>query len=178
MLRDLPEIGKVFLLIRRNRSNSAVRRFEKVMEDSPLFDPLFEQHGEGLTDFISQRGRPFSATLVLREETGRHGFEFPPRGKKGEGEEGSAAEGSEKKPKPEKKGKKAAAEPKAAKASKKAPAKKGKKSIPAEASDKPEKAAKASKAPKASKATPAKKAAPAKAKKKAAKKTSVRPSPP
>ncbi|MFO0727213.1 MAG: DNA topoisomerase 3 [Myxococcota bacterium] len=131
-----------------------------------------------LTDFISQRGRPFSATLVLREETGRHGFEFPPRGKKGEGEEGSAAEGSEKKPKPEKKGKKAAAEPKAAKASKKAPAKKGKKSIPAEASDKPEKAAKASKAPKASKATPAKKAAPAKAKKKAAKKTSVRPSPP
>jgi DNA topoisomerase-3 len=43
-----------------------------------------------LTDFISQRGRPFSATLVLREETGRHGFEFPPRGKKdaGEGAEG------------------------------------------------------------------------------------------
>ena len=55
VLRDLPEIGKVFLLIRRNRSNSAVRRFEKVMEDSPLFDPLFEQHGEGLTEFISQK---------------------------------------------------------------------------------------------------------------------------
>ena len=33
---------------------------------------------ELLTDFTSRHGRPFSATLVLRE-TGRHGFEFPPR---------------------------------------------------------------------------------------------------
>jgi DNA topoisomerase-3 len=31
-----------------------------------------------LTDFTSRFGRPFSATLVLREN-GRHGFEFPPR---------------------------------------------------------------------------------------------------
>jgi len=41
-----------------------------------------------LTDFISQKGRPFSATLVFRPDTGRHGFEFPPRGKK-DGEEGA-----------------------------------------------------------------------------------------
>jgi len=31
-----------------------------------------------LTDFTSRFGRPFSATLVLKEN-GRHGFEFPPR---------------------------------------------------------------------------------------------------
>jgi DNA topoisomerase-3 len=35
-----------------------------------------------LTDFTSRRDRPFSATLVLKE-TGRHGFEFPPRGEGG-----------------------------------------------------------------------------------------------
>lgn len=37
-------------------------------------------HGktELLEDFTSRRGRPFSATL-FRKETGRHGFEFPPR---------------------------------------------------------------------------------------------------
>ncbi len=35
-------------------------------------------------DFISRKGRPFSAHLFLRD-TGRHGFEFPPRG------EGAAA---------------------------------------------------------------------------------------
>lgn len=33
---------------------------------------------ELLTEFTSRFGRPFSATLVLKE-TGRHGFEFPPR---------------------------------------------------------------------------------------------------
>ncbi len=35
---------------------------------------------ELLTDFTSRFGRPFSATLVLKP-TGRHGFEFQPRGK-------------------------------------------------------------------------------------------------
>jgi DNA topoisomerase-3 len=45
---------------------------------------------ELLTDFTSRFGRPFSATLVLRDN-GRHGFEFPPRGAKKEG--GDAAPG-------------------------------------------------------------------------------------
>ncbi len=40
---------------------------------------------ELLEDFTSRFGRPFSATLVLKEN-GRHGFEFPPRKKKGAGE--------------------------------------------------------------------------------------------
>jgi DNA topoisomerase-3 len=48
---------------------------------------------ELLTDFTSRHGRPFSAQLVLKD-TGRHGFEFPPRGKQvKEGE--AAAEGAE-----------------------------------------------------------------------------------
>lgn len=37
---------------------------------------------EVLENFISKRGRPFKATL-FRKETGRHGFEFPPRGESG-----------------------------------------------------------------------------------------------
>ena len=55
VLRDLPEIGKVYLLIRRNRSNSAVRRFEKVVEDSPLFDQFYERYGDKLGDFLSEK---------------------------------------------------------------------------------------------------------------------------
>jgi DNA topoisomerase-3 len=47
---------------------------------------------ELLTDFTSRFGRPFSATLVLKD-TGRHGFEFPPRKRAGEDENG-AAEGT------------------------------------------------------------------------------------
>ena len=45
---------------------------------------------ELLTDFTSRFGRPFSATLVLKD-TGRHGFEFPPRKRAGEDEGGEAA---------------------------------------------------------------------------------------
>jgi hypothetical protein len=50
---------------------------------------------ELLTDFTSRMGRPFSAQLVLKD-TGRHGFEFPPRGnqKKAEGEAAEGAEGA------------------------------------------------------------------------------------
>ena len=33
---------------------------------------------EFFPDFISKRGRPFRGALI-RKETGRHGFEFPPR---------------------------------------------------------------------------------------------------
>lgn len=39
---------------------------------------LANQRTELLTDFSSRFGRPFSATLVIKE-TGRHGFEFQPR---------------------------------------------------------------------------------------------------
>jgi len=47
---------------------------------------------ELLEEFTSRFGRPFSATLVLKE-TGRHGFEFPPRKARGRaaGEADSAA---------------------------------------------------------------------------------------
>jgi len=45
---------------------------------------------ELLTDFTSRFGRPFSATLVLRDN-GRHGFEFPPRAAKGKAAAGGEA---------------------------------------------------------------------------------------
>ena len=41
-----------------------------------------------LTDFVSRFGRPFAATLVLKDN-GRHGFEFTPR----EGRQGAASNG-------------------------------------------------------------------------------------
>lgn len=54
-LMDLPEIGRIYLLIRRQKSNPALRRFEKLVEESPVFDPLFERYGTGLTQFLSER---------------------------------------------------------------------------------------------------------------------------
>jgi len=54
-LMDLPSVGRIYLLIRKQKSNPAERRFEKMVEDSPVFDPLFEKYGARLTDFLRDR---------------------------------------------------------------------------------------------------------------------------
>lgn len=54
-LMDLPAIGRVYLLIRQQKSNPAQRRFEKLVEDSPVFDPLFARYGGGLGRFLADR---------------------------------------------------------------------------------------------------------------------------
>ena len=51
-LMDLPEAQRIYLLIRRQKSNPGERRFEKMIEDSPVFDPLFEGHGDRLPEFL------------------------------------------------------------------------------------------------------------------------------
>jgi long-chain acyl-CoA synthetase len=55
VLMDLPDVGCIYLLIRRQKSNPAEQRFEKLVQESPVFDPLYERHGENLLRFISQR---------------------------------------------------------------------------------------------------------------------------
>jgi thioester reductase-like protein len=51
-LLDVPEIGRIYLLIRRQKSNPAAKRFERVVEESPVFDPLFDRHAAGLSRFL------------------------------------------------------------------------------------------------------------------------------
>lgn len=68
-----------------------------------------------LQEFTSRRGRPFAATLHLKEN-GRHGFEFPPRGgAAADGEEGGKKKASKKKAAAKKTTKKKAAKKTAAK---------------------------------------------------------------
>ena len=55
LLADLPEIGKVFLLIRRDRSTTALERFERIVNESPVFEPLFSRFGDGLAKFLAER---------------------------------------------------------------------------------------------------------------------------
>src|SRR5438128_12060317 len=55
LLEKLPKIGKVTLLIRRNRTTSAQRRFEKIVEESPAFDRLHERHGRKLGAFLKEK---------------------------------------------------------------------------------------------------------------------------
>ena len=46
VLRDVPDVGKIFLLIRDQRLTNAQRRFEKIVEESPVFDQLHEALGD------------------------------------------------------------------------------------------------------------------------------------
>ena len=54
-LMELPEIGRIYLLIRRQKSNPASRRFEKLVEESPVFDPLYARYGADLSRFLRER---------------------------------------------------------------------------------------------------------------------------
>ena len=55
LLEKIPNIGRITLLIRRNRTTSALRRFEKIVEESPAFDPLQELHGGKLGAFLNEK---------------------------------------------------------------------------------------------------------------------------
>ncbi|HZR32266.1 MAG TPA: SDR family oxidoreductase [Terriglobales bacterium] len=71
LLESLPEVGKIYLLIRRQKSNSARRRFEKILEESPIFDPLHQRYRSEFERFISRR------VEVLEGDAGQPGFGLP-----------------------------------------------------------------------------------------------------
>jgi long-chain acyl-CoA synthetase len=54
-LLDLPKVGRIYLLIRRQKSNPAERRFEKMVEESPVFDPLFDRYRDRLHEFLRDK---------------------------------------------------------------------------------------------------------------------------
>ncbi len=54
-LMQLPEAGRIDLLIRRQKSMPAWRRFEKLVEQSPVFDPLYERYGTELSRLLLER---------------------------------------------------------------------------------------------------------------------------
>jgi thioester reductase-like protein len=71
-LLDLPGVERIYLLIRRQKSVSAVSRFERMVEESPVFDPLFDKHGPGLADFLHQK------IQVVEGDVSQPGLAFTP----------------------------------------------------------------------------------------------------
>jgi hypothetical protein len=55
LLENIPNIGKITLLIRRNRTTPAQRRLEKIVEESPTFDTLQERYGRKLGAFLKEK---------------------------------------------------------------------------------------------------------------------------
>ncbi|HLG18294.1 MAG TPA: SDR family oxidoreductase [Bdellovibrionota bacterium] len=54
-LDRLPEIGKIYVLMRRKGTQSALERFEKMISSEFVFAPLHERHGEKLSQVLSKR---------------------------------------------------------------------------------------------------------------------------
>src|SRR5947199_429036 len=52
---DLHDIECIYLLIRRQKSKPAQKRFEKLIDESPVFDPLYERYGAGMLQFIREK---------------------------------------------------------------------------------------------------------------------------
>jgi hypothetical protein len=55
LLTDLPEIGRIYLLVRRNRASTSLERFQRALEESPVFENLAQRHGEGFAEFLRER---------------------------------------------------------------------------------------------------------------------------
>jgi fatty acyl-CoA reductase len=54
LLLQLPGIGRVSLLVRPRRSTSALRRFERMVSESPVFEPLAALYGAELPRFLAE----------------------------------------------------------------------------------------------------------------------------
>lgn len=65
LLEKIPNIGRITLLIRRNRTTSTQRRFEKIVEESPAFDPLHKHHGRKLAAFLNEKVEVVEGDLSL-----------------------------------------------------------------------------------------------------------------
>src|ERR1700723_2706337 len=55
LLTDLPEIGRIYLLVRHNRGNTSLQRLQRVIEESPVFEKLAERHGDHFAQFLRDR---------------------------------------------------------------------------------------------------------------------------
>jgi alcohol-forming fatty acyl-CoA reductase len=57
ILRGLPELGRLYLLIRASRDRGAAARFEKDVLASAAFRNLREEHGDAFADYVAEKVR-------------------------------------------------------------------------------------------------------------------------
>ncbi len=55
LLTDLPEVGRLYVLIRPRRNSTALERFEKIVSESPVFEELGRKYGDELPRFLADR---------------------------------------------------------------------------------------------------------------------------
>lgn len=54
LLEDVPDVGTLYLLVRRRRSTTSAARFRKTVDESPVFENLAKQHGARFHEFLAK----------------------------------------------------------------------------------------------------------------------------
>jgi fatty acyl-CoA reductase len=65
LLTELPDIGRISLLIRGNRSATSLARFQRMIEESPVFERLAEQHGQKFVSFLQEHVEVLDGDVTL-----------------------------------------------------------------------------------------------------------------
>jgi len=65
LLQSVPDIARVYVLIRRQRSTNGQTRFEKIVEESPVFDNLHERLKDEFVEFVSRRVEVIEGDVTL-----------------------------------------------------------------------------------------------------------------
>jgi long-chain acyl-CoA synthetase len=55
LMRDLPEIGRLFVLLRRRGARRAADRFEQMIHGSPVFEELAQRRGDEFSDWLERK---------------------------------------------------------------------------------------------------------------------------
>jgi hypothetical protein len=55
LLTDLPEIGRVTLLVRGHKTATSLERFQRIVEESPVFEGLAAKYGDHFSEFLRER---------------------------------------------------------------------------------------------------------------------------
>jgi thioester reductase-like protein/phosphoserine phosphatase len=55
LLADVPDISKVYVLVRRRRSTTAAQRYQKIVDESPVFEPLANRYGSKFEQFFAEK---------------------------------------------------------------------------------------------------------------------------
>jgi len=55
MLDKVPDVGRIYVLLRGKKSQNARQRFERMINESYAFKPLHDRHGAGLSRFLAER---------------------------------------------------------------------------------------------------------------------------
>ncbi|MGH2571150.1 MAG: SDR family oxidoreductase, partial [bacterium] len=55
LLRDLPELGRIVVLLRSRGARRAADRFEQMVHGSPVFEELAHVHGDGFAEWLAHR---------------------------------------------------------------------------------------------------------------------------